>query len=49
MKEHKLTSGIYDAQGEMDVHQQVMDSYSHGTLEQRHQDEMDQQYEKTKK
>ncbi|MDT8859397.1 MULTISPECIES: hypothetical protein [Bacillaceae] len=48
MKEHKLSNHVYDAEGEMSVHQQVMDSYSQGTHEQRHQDEMEHQYEKTK-
>jgi hypothetical protein len=49
MKEHKLSNAVYDAEGEMTVHQQVMDSYSHGTHDvQRHQDEMEHQYDKMK-
>ncbi|MFC0473257.1 hypothetical protein ACFFHM_22835 [Halalkalibacter kiskunsagensis] len=49
MKEHKLTNMTYDAEGEMSVHQQVMDSYSQGTHEQRHQEEeMENQYDKMK-
>ncbi|GAE30099.1 hypothetical protein [Halalkalibacter hemicellulosilyticus] len=39
MKEHKLTNGLYDQQGEHVVHQQLLDSYSSGTYEQRHLDE----------
>ncbi|WP_332689836.1 hypothetical protein [Halalkalibacter lacteus] len=48
MKEHKLTNMTYVAEGEMSVHQQIMDSYSQGTHEERHQDEMEHQYDKMK-
>ncbi|WP_156323884.1 hypothetical protein [Bacillus sp. JCM 19034] len=48
-KEHKLTNGSYDQQGEQEVRQLLLDSYSNGTYEQRHLDEMQHQYEKMKK
>ncbi|MCK0471328.1 hypothetical protein [Halalkalibacter sp. APA_J-10(15)] len=51
MKEHKLTNGLYDQQGERVVHQQLLDSYSCGTYEQRHLDENKtyEHYEKSEK